>query len=374
MAASFIDKHPELRPFLFENVRPTGTIIGVGSYGSVVEVQISGARCAAKKIHDFFQDPPHPSKMPHEGIEMASREFVGVFQLMSTLRHPHIVQFLGLCILQGSRLPTLVMEKLLISLHEVLDPEPEPPTKSFVPLSLKCSILHNVASGLAFLHSRTPAIVHHNLSARNVLLTEGMVAKIADSGMARIVPSAATMTKAPSASIYMPPEALEDISRYDVTIDIFSIGVLAIFTLSQTFPKPLTAAYMDSGRRMVGRTELERRGVYVQQIQRQLREGHPLIKLIQCCLNNLPQDRPTVEAVLEFLEQARAETEDGEYDVNKLTLVQTLSHRTELLQSQKDQSPSRQLTAKYKQIESLQELIESQQASITQLHGRLQVI
>ena len=370
MAASFISKHQELRPFLLENVRPTGTIVGVGSYGSVVEVRIPGARCAAKKIQDFFQD------RGHEGIEIASREFVRVCQLMSTLRHPHIVQFLGLCILQGSRLPALVMEKLLISLHEVLDPEPEPPTKAFLPLSLKCSILHNVASGLAFLHSHTPAIVHRNLSARNVLLTEGKVAKIADLAMARIVPSlsAPTVTKAPSASIYMPPEVLEDVSRYDVAIDIFSIGVLAIFTLSQTFPKPLAAAYMDSGRRMVGRTELERRGVYVQQIQKQLQEGHPLIQLIQCCLNNLPQDRPTVEAVLEFLEQARAEIKDGECDVNKLTLVQSPSHRTQPLQSQKGQYPSRQLSAKYQQIESLQERIEFQQASITQLHERLQVI
>ena len=79
--------------------------------------------------------------------------------------------------------------------------------------------------------------------------------KTADLGMARIVPSlqVSTMTKAPGASIYMPPEALEDESRYDITIDIFSLGVLAIFTLTQMFPKPLTAAYADVNRKMVGR-------------------------------------------------------------------------------------------------------------------------
>ena len=53
-----------------------------------------------------------------------------------------------------------------------------------------------------------------------------MVAKVADLGMARIVPNlrASTMTKAPGASIYMPPEALEDKSRYDVTIDIYLLS------------------------------------------------------------------------------------------------------------------------------------------------------
>ena len=307
---------------------------------------------------------------------------------MSTLRHPHIVQFLGVCFLPGSRMPALVMEKLLTSLHEILDPEPPPRTKAFIPVSLKRSVLHNVASGLSFLHSHSPPIIHRDLSAKNVLVSVGMVAKIADLGMARIVPSlrAATMTKAPGASIYMPPEALEDESRYDVTMDIFSMGVLAIFILSQTFPKPLSAAYMDTQRRMVGRTELERRGNYMQLIQSQFREGHPLIQMIKRCLKNLPEDRPTIHRVVQFLEQARAEIDDGEYDVCKLALVQALSQRTELFQStierseRQIQSLSQQVTAKDEQIEhqheqnkSQQEQIESQQAEITQLQRQLQV-
>ena len=211
-----------------------------------------------------------------------------------------------------------------------------------------------------------------------------MVAKIADLGMARIVPSlrAATMTKAPGASIYMPPEALEDVSKYDITIDIFSIGVLAIFVLSQTFPKPLAAAYMDARRRMVGRTELERRGEYVQQIQRQLREDHPLIKMIQRCLSNLPEDRPTVDLVVDFLEQARAEVNDSEYDTSKLALAQALSQKTQLLQdkdelveqkTRENQTLNQQVMAKEEQIESQQEQIETQQAEITDLQRKLQV-
>ena len=103
-------------------------------------MEIPRAKCAAKKIHDFFQDP---TRMPAEGIQKASREFVRECQLMSTLRHPHIVQFLGVCCLPGSRMPALVMEQLLTSLHEILDPEPLPQTKAYIPVSLKCSVLHN---------------------------------------------------------------------------------------------------------------------------------------------------------------------------------------------------------------------------------------
>ncbi|CAI8056276.1 Serine/threonine-protein kinase BRI1-like 1 [Geodia barretti] len=236
------------------------------------------------------------------------------------------------------------MEKLATSLHDILDPQPPPRNKPFVPVSLKLSVLHDVARGLSFLHSHSPPIIHRDLSARNVLLNEGMVAKIADLGMARILPSlrASTMTKAPGASIYMPPEALEDESRYDITIDIFSLGVLAIFTLSQMFPKPLAPTYMDRSRRIVGRTELERRGNYMQEVMRQFREGHSLVQMIQRCLNNIIEERPTIQQVMGLLEDARAEVEDGEYDVNKLSLAQLLQSRNLSIQQQRIQIDQQQ--------------------------------
>ena len=362
LAESFLRDHPELRPFLLSSARPTGTIIGSGSYGSVEEVAIPGAVCAAKKIHDFFQDP---RQMPREGIEKAASEFVRECQLMSTLRHPHIVQFLGVCFLPGSRMPALVMEKLATSLHDILDPEPEPPTKPFIPVSLKRSVLHDVARGLSFLHSHSPPIIHRDLSARNVLLNEGMVAKLADLGMARIVPRlrVSTMTKAPGASIYMPPEALEDESRYDVTIDIFSLGVVAIFTLSQMFPKPLAAAYMDDSGRMVGRTELERRGNYMQEVKRQFREGHPLVQMIQRCLKNRLRERLTIQQVMGWLEEARAEVEGGEYDMNKLSLAQLLQSRNLHIQQQQQEVRSQRENIQQQQREnrSLRENVQQQQ-------------
>ena len=236
LAEAFLREHPELRSFLLVDTRPTGTTIGSGSYGSVEEVAIPGALCAAKKIHSLFQDA---TKVAPEWIEKTSAEFVRECLLMSTLRHPHIVQFLGVCFLPGSPIPALVMEKLLTILHDVLDPEPPPPTKAYIPLSLKRSVLLDVANGLAFLHSHRPPIIHRDLSAKNILLNAGMTAKIADLGMARIVPAlkAATMTKAPGASIYMPPEAMEDESKYYVTIDIFSLGCRGHFPSLSNLPE-----------------------------------------------------------------------------------------------------------------------------------------
>ena len=47
---------PDLEPFAVSNVRVTGRELGRGAYGSVEEVEIPGAVCAAKKLHDeLFQ-------------------------------------------------------------------------------------------------------------------------------------------------------------------------------------------------------------------------------------------------------------------------------------------------------------------------------
>ena len=92
---------------------------------------------------------------------------------MSTLRHPKMVQFLGLCTLPDSPMPVILMDRLLMSLLESCRPNP---------MSL---ILHNVASGLAFLHEQSSPIIHSDLTASNVLLNSGMVAKVADLGIYR---------------------------------------------------------------------------------------------------------------------------------------------------------------------------------------------
>ena len=170
MAEDLIRDHPELRPFVLYDVQLTGIRIGAGAYASVEEVSVP-VGAAAEKIHEVFLDR---SEIPDEEIEKALTAFVRECQLMSTLRHPNIVQFLGVCFLQGSRLPTLVMERLLTSLHDLLAPETQPPPGvprplSFFTLDLKCSALHDVACGLAYLHERSPPVIHRDLSAGNVL-------------------------------------------------------------------------------------------------------------------------------------------------------------------------------------------------------------
>ena len=170
------------------------------------------------------------------------------------------------------------------------------------------------------------------------------MSKLADLGVARIVPrmrDAATMTKAPGASVYMPPEAIApsasnaEKSKYDASIDVFSLGVVTIFTVGETFPcDPLAATYIDEDNGLlIARTELQRRSEYMRNVNIQLRAcgqlrgDHPLIRLIQQCLNNSARKRPDISEVLGLLEEARAGIRDEESERNRVELIRALQNQ-----------------------------------------------
>ena len=100
---------------------------------------------------------------------------------MSDLRHPNITQFLGVCFLPNCQLPVLLMERLDGSLDDLLENIPN------IPMVLKRSILEDVARGLLYLHKHCPQIIHRDLTAKNVLLTASLVAKVTDFGNSRML-------------------------------------------------------------------------------------------------------------------------------------------------------------------------------------------
>ena len=182
--------------------------------------------CAGKKLHETLIEAGN------DGVcEVVSR-YLQECQLMSSLHHPNITQFLGLCFLQGTRLPLLVMERLDTSLDDLLEHLPN------LPLSLKRSVLEDISCGLLYLHEMQPPVIHRDLTSKNILLTSSLVAKITDMGNSRIVNlrpgrMATTLSKYPGTLVYMPPEAQDDRHRYGPSLDIFSFGHLALFTIIQ---------------------------------------------------------------------------------------------------------------------------------------------
>ena len=216
--------------------------------------------------------------------------------LLSNLRHPYIVQFLGVYIEKASGAPVIVMEYLPTSLAACVQ------TKPNIPRYLQISMLHNVALGLAYLHGHSPPIIHRDLTANNVLLTSNMVAKIADLGVARILDltpkRAMQLTQAPGTAAYMPPEALAQNPSYNTKIDSFSFGVLVLHLVSQMWPIPTEPVKVSGGGKLTPVSEVERR----RQPMELMGTDHCLYKLTTECLQNDASQRPETSQIVVTLE------------------------------------------------------------------------
>ena len=168
---------------------------------------------AAKQIHEvlLFQSC---NKGIHE-TEKYSQEC----QLLAGLYHPSITQFLGL---GESQLPLLVMEQVEMSVDNLLNSAPN------IPLPIKLSILTDTCSGLEYLHGMDSLVVHRDLTARNILLTSSLSAKITDFGNSRL-----RLDQMAKTALSLPPEALNDSCRYGPSLDIFSFGYLSLYAITQ---------------------------------------------------------------------------------------------------------------------------------------------
>ena len=314
-----------LQPFLLTGVTQTGRTLGEGSYGCVEEIRVNGLVCAGKRMYDALVNSQN------EGADCMIEKYFDECQLLSGLRHPNVVLFLGICFL-GTRppstadLPVLVMEMLQGSLDHLLENTPN------VPLAKKISILQDVARGLVYLHGHTPAIIHRDLTARNVLLNSAMVAKIADMGNSRLVdmqPGQLTQTRTrgvPGTPVYMPPEAFEVPPKYGPKLDMFSFGHLALFTATQQFPGDLLPPnYQDpQSRQLVPRNEVERRGRYMEGLRVMLGRSHGLVQLITQCLDYSPSARPTASEALDRLQQISSSIQDIYHSMTRLQLERAL--------------------------------------------------
>ena len=293
---------------VYKNVRETGRQLGVGSFGSVVELVIKGEgskRFAGKKIHEVLVSSGDTSLIVKE------------CKLMSRLTHPNVAKFHGVCKLPSSTIPTLVMELMDQSLEDVIENK----TVHYI-YTTAVSIFIDIASGLAFLHGRTPQVLHRDLTARNVLLDKQMNAKITDFGNSRIVDSmmvSKTMTQAPGTQVYMPPEALDAHSKYSDRLDIFSFGHLALYTLIREFPKDLLpATYTLSNDQLAARNEVERRGHYMEKLNRKLPEpDHYFYQMTMQCLHNDPKRRPASTELLYWLQELQS-YEKGNFEDSDL--------------------------------------------------------
>ena len=266
-------------------------ILGVGSYGKVCKANCDGLICAAKIIHETLLplEPTHqhPALLQHQ---LVKRRFLQECEFMSAIKHPNIVQFLGVYYDPENSLPILLMELMDISLTKFLE------NKTPIPYHTQVSICHDIILAVSFLHSNR--IIHRDLSGNNILLMSSLRAKVTDFGMASLLLMTGHTqrhTTCPGTDHYMPPEAMEesDTSQYTEKIDCFSFGVLIIQLLTQKFPQPDRRLVTVTGEIMKRVSEVDRRANHIHLIDRK----HHLLPVALDCLKDAPRERPTAEQI-----------------------------------------------------------------------------
>ena len=289
---------PELKP-LIQTAHLTGIQLGAGAYGSVEQVKINGDKYAAKKYRMEIG----------MNYDEFYKKFLTELHILFSLNHPNIVQYKAVCFLSNSNFPALVMEQLHTNLHTYLLDF----SYANLPLAAKIFILSDIANGLAYLHNHKPAVIHRDLTARNVLLSSDRVAKISDFGNSHIInidpkctSELISTTRVPGTVVYMPPEACSDHAKFNTKLDIFSYGHLALFTATQVFPSSLLPVYDDE--RSCYRSEVQRRQKYIDQLEQQLSKDHDLITLIKQCLAVSPKMRPSADNIVCILQKLVADS------------------------------------------------------------------
>ena len=272
------------RGLVIENVLFTDAKLGSGSDATVFEVDWNGTVCAAKRLHEILLEDQSAG-----GVAKLIGNFEAECLTWSKLRHPGVVQFLGVHMDRRSRLLVLMMEKMDTSLRTYLEDH----SREQFPLHQKTFVLRQVTQALAYLHSQNPPLVHHDLSPNNVLLNVvSFVTKVSDFGMSRAINPSALSRKSSikGTQAFMAPEALHVPPRYNEKLDVFSFGNVVISTLTHEWPNPGPPTEYE-GDVFVAVTELQRREHYVVKFTAQ--EKQLFLPIVRQCLENRPDKRPS---------------------------------------------------------------------------------
>ena len=307
-------------------VRVTDRELGHGSYATVQELEYMGLKCAGKKIHELLLKQGNDSYIV--------RRFEEECRLLSQVRHPNIVQFLGVHFQHGVRIPILVMEYLPTNLTSCIE------QYGILPKEIGYFVLHDVALGLCYLHSQTPPVIHRDLSSNNVLLASNMTAKISDLGVARILNltplQVSRMTQTPGTPAYMPPEVMVANPKYDTSVDKFSYGILMIYMFSGRWPEPQVGPNRMEEGRLIPVTEAERREVFLRTIGNE----HPLMDLILRLIKNDPHVRPHASEIVERL--AAIVLQFPASFANRLEMLRHIQHQEEEKRALEERETERQ--------------------------------
>ena len=341
--------------------------LGIGSYGKVCKAQCDELVCAAKLMHETLFDPVALGRYQDKEHRLPIKRFELECEFLSAVRHPNIIQYLGVYHDPSTHLPALLMELMDDNLTNYL-------MSSIQPLAyrVQLNICHDISLALSFLHSN--GIIHRDLSSNNVLMFGNSRAKVTDFGMARLDglnPRATrpSYTTCPGSDVYMPPETIKAKPTYNEKVDCFAFGVIVVQIVTRKFPEPgdrekeldIDHPGIQAGAIQVRVSEVERRKNHINLID----QNHQLLPIALDCLKDKQNERPSAPELSKRLstlkeECSKCNPNDNYHNskaINTDDLEKMVKHLQEQLQLQAQQK-DHTIEASQQEIQHLREQLQ----------------
>ncbi|KAF0718154.1 Aste57867_1865 [Aphanomyces stellatus] len=234
--------------------------------------------------------------------EIAKSRKLLVSEITSMVRidHPNIVKFVGFNLSPDRGLVCISEYLDNKTLRVLLDTPKLAAQLTWAAEKIRYAI--DICAALAYMHNLKPTLIHRNVKASKVLLTDGRGhAKLSGFGVSRIRTFEDEMTGKIGDIEWSAPELLIDGEDYTEKVDVYSFGVL--LTELDTCAMP----FADEKAHMLG-TDFTNR-IATGALRPKLSSTCPpvIARVVRSCLQQDPLLRPSSDKVMEMLKQAKSQ-------------------------------------------------------------------
>ncbi|KAI3653012.1 hypothetical protein MP228_002437 [Amoeboaphelidium protococcarum] len=245
-------------------------LIGQGSYGQVFKADYLGTEVAVKMFHHQLTDTTSQSSQEFDFKKYLGREI----DMLKESRHPNIVQFMGTAVndykiyIVTEFVPSGNLVRWVNEESKMLADSVHDEMTMLSSYRMRLSFAIDIARAIAYLHSK--GIIHRDLKLENLLLTENRRVKVCDFGFSRIIDEFASAGSGQSKLAvpannnrrdrklsfcgtdgYMAPEIILCMDNYDMSVDVFSFGIIVIALLILKVPATEVAETQEIFQRVV---------------------------------------------------------------------------------------------------------------------------